>query len=104
MFLQFSKDQTDPFEYMRLGRRFPSAPPPNIRVLLHATATEIKTDPTGSKLDSVELRSPEGKRTVVKPKVLVLCAGGIDHAGYCSGRTESQKKASGTVMICLVAF
>src|SRR5215831_5985395 len=68
VFWQFSRDETDPLDFMRLGRRFLSTAPENIRVLLHATATQIRTDHTGSKLDSVEIRSLEGKRATVKPR------------------------------------
>jgi choline dehydrogenase-like flavoprotein len=88
VFWQFSRDETDPLDFMRLGRRFLSSAHENIRVLLHATAIQIRTDRTGAKLDSVEIRSPEGKRAAVKPRALILCAGGIDNARLllCSDR------------------
>ena len=91
VFWQFSKDAKDPLDYMRFGRRFLSAMPTNVRVLLHATAIEIRTDQTGTKLDSLEIGSPEGKRATVKPRALVLCAGGIENARLLlsSNRGES---------------
>jgi len=51
----------------------------NVRVLLHATATEIATTPQGDRFDSVRAATPEGKSVRVRARVCVLCGGGIEN-------------------------
>ena len=53
---------------------------PNVRVLLHATVTELCTDDSGERLERVRVATPEGKRVEVRPRACVLCAGGVENA------------------------
>jgi choline dehydrogenase-like flavoprotein len=52
----------------------------NVRVLLHATATEIVTSPSGERFASVRAATPEGKRVRVRAKACVLSAGAVENA------------------------
>lgn len=52
----------------------------NIKVLLHANATEIHTSENSKKVRSVTVRSTTGSTLTVNSKVVVLAAGGIDNA------------------------
>jgi choline dehydrogenase-like flavoprotein len=53
---------------------------PNIRVLVHATVVHLNTNAAGDHIDSVEISDPEGRRTIVTSRAVVLCAGGIENA------------------------
>jgi choline dehydrogenase-like flavoprotein len=88
VFWQFSRDDAEPREFMRFGRRFLAEKAANVRVLLHASVTQIIPDASGSRLKSIEIASPQGKRALVQCKALVLCAGGIENARLllCSNR------------------
>lgn len=52
----------------------------NVRVLLHATATEILTTPACDRFDSVRAQTSEGKAMRVRARAGVVCAGGIENA------------------------
>jgi choline dehydrogenase-like flavoprotein len=47
---------------------------------VHATATHLDTDASGRHLKSVEIADPEGKRSTVRARAVVLCAGGVENA------------------------
>jgi choline dehydrogenase-like flavoprotein len=86
---QYSNDSDSRLhDPVRFGRRFLSSSATNIRTLLHATVTHVTTNETGSQVRAVEIIGPDGKRTIVRAKVLVLCAGGIENARLllCSNR------------------
>jgi choline dehydrogenase-like flavoprotein len=52
----------------------------NVRVLLHATATELRTDSSGSAFQSVKIATPEGKSAVLRARACVLCTGAVENA------------------------
>lgn len=52
----------------------------NLRVLTRATVTHLDTDPSGRRLESVEVADASGRRLVVRARAFVLCAGGIENA------------------------
>ncbi len=62
------------------ARNFRQRPHPNVRVLVHATVTHLDTNAAGSRIESVEVADPEGRRTRVTARAVVLCAGGIENA------------------------
>jgi choline dehydrogenase-like flavoprotein len=74
---------------------FSRRPATNVRVLLHATLTQILTDASGSRLESVPVSSPEGKRGFVRSTALVLCAGGIENARLSLRPNRTEKKGVG---------
>jgi choline dehydrogenase-like flavoprotein len=79
-FWQFSKDDRNPFHYMRFGRRLLSHEAVNVSVITNATAAHINTNTAGTMVQSVEVASPEGERWAVSAPTIVLCAGGIENA------------------------
>jgi nucleoside-diphosphate-sugar epimerase/choline dehydrogenase-like flavoprotein len=52
----------------------------NLRVLLHATVTQINTDAAGRAVESVEVASAPDDRVTVTTAAVVLCAGGVENA------------------------
>jgi choline dehydrogenase-like flavoprotein len=52
----------------------------NVRVLLHATATEIVTTPDGDGFDRLRVATPEGASATVRARACVLCGGAIENA------------------------
>lgn len=53
---------------------------PNIRVLLHATATDFSFNESGQILDQVKLNSLSGKSALVRARAFVLATGGLEVA------------------------
>ncbi len=70
------------------GRLFLARHDPDLRILLNATLTHIDTDATGMHLRSLEVAGPDRRRTTVRARAVVLCAGGIENARIllCSNR------------------
>ena len=70
------------------GRLFLARQNPDLRILLNATLTHIDTDATGAHLRSLEIAGPDRRRTTVRARAVVLCAGGIENARIllCSNR------------------
>lgn len=85
---RFSHDAANPKEFMRFGPRFLSGRNGNLRILVHATVTHLNTDPLGSHIESVEVADAEGKRSTIRARAVVLCAGGVENARIllCSNR------------------
>jgi choline dehydrogenase-like flavoprotein/predicted dehydrogenase len=52
----------------------------NVRVLLHANATNVQLDSSGARVNWVDVRSLEGRIARVSARTVVLCCGGIDNA------------------------
>jgi choline dehydrogenase-like flavoprotein len=52
---------------------------PNVTLLLHATVVELATGEDPSRVDRVELRRDDGSRSFVRPRLVVLAAGGIEN-------------------------
>jgi choline dehydrogenase-like flavoprotein len=52
---------------------------PNVTLLLHATVVELTTGEDPGRVDRVELRRDDGSRFFVKPRLVVLAAGGIEN-------------------------
>ena len=75
---QFSVDDTDSSVAMRCARNMQQRDPSNLRVLLHATVTELVPDAGGARIEWLEIRSLTGKQAKVRARVIVLCAGGIE--------------------------
>ena len=80
VFWQFSKHSTNPQEPARFGQGFMPETAPNIELLMNANVTHLNTNPAGSRLESIEVTSLNGKRVTVKAKAIVLCCGGIENA------------------------
>lgn len=79
-FWQFSYSRGAAKQPMRFAADYGNLDAPNVQILTYATATEIRTDDTAARVVSLEARSGDGSRVIVRPKILVLCAGGIENA------------------------
>ncbi|MDQ0839953.1 FAD-dependent oxidoreductase [Sphingomonas faeni] len=53
---------------------------PRCTIITHATVTEIVAHPDGKHVEFVLVRAPSGKTLTVRPRHLVLAAGGIENA------------------------
>lgn len=53
---------------------------PNVRVILHANAIALNTDPMGQTVTGVSVRSLSGKSATVTARVYLVCCGGIETA------------------------
>lgn len=51
---------------------------PNVKVVLNASATEIRLAASGDAVDRLEVAAPDGRRIVVKAKRFVLAMGGLE--------------------------
>jgi choline dehydrogenase-like flavoprotein len=51
----------------------------NVSLLLHATVVELATGEDPGRVDRVELRRDDGSRCYVRPRLVVLAAGGIEN-------------------------
>jgi len=89
--VDFSSDKFERFVWhynkrsaagIEFGKRFRNElqRAPNIRVFLHANATELLTDPSGQAVERVRIRSFDGQTRHVRAKLFVLACGGIENA------------------------
>lgn len=71
-----------------VGRLFLARRAAHLRILLNATLTHIDTDATGTQLHSLEISGPDRRRTTVRARAVVLCAGGVENPRIllCSNR------------------
>jgi choline dehydrogenase-like flavoprotein len=92
MFWQFSRSSRDVKQPAHFGRDRLSSNAPNIQVLLHANLTHINLSSDGSRFESADVSTLDGKRVRVNSKTLVLCCGGVENARLllASNRTLSQ--------------
>jgi choline dehydrogenase-like flavoprotein len=52
---------------------------PNVTVFLHAHVSDLVTDEGSGRVDRVEVRRDDGSRFFVRPRLVVLAAGGIEN-------------------------
>jgi choline dehydrogenase-like flavoprotein len=79
----FSTDRLERFSCptdfgARYGHKLASAA--NITLMLHANVTSIGLDPTGGRVESLTIRTLEGKQAIVRAGEFVLAAGGLESA------------------------
>jgi choline dehydrogenase-like flavoprotein len=79
-FWQFSRDERNASEPTRFSRTIASIEEPNVKVLTYANVTHVNTSTDGTRVESLEIRTLEGKRFEVKAKIVVLACGGIENA------------------------
>lgn len=77
---QFARSTAERLDVMRFGRDFAPGLPPNVRVLLDATVTRLGFDPAAQAVHELQVVSLAGASLIVKPRRLVLAAGGIENA------------------------
>jgi choline dehydrogenase-like flavoprotein len=79
VFWQFSRQSSVNDDYVRFGPRFAKLSANNLRVLTHATVTNIGTNDDGSHVRELEIRSPEGTIHHARARYFILCGGGVDN-------------------------
>jgi choline dehydrogenase-like flavoprotein len=77
---QFARSGADRLDVMRFGRDFAPGLPPKVRVLLDATVTRIGFDPETRAVEQLDVTSLSGASVIVRPRRVVLAAGGIENA------------------------
>lgn len=78
-FWQFARSRLDPMDLMRFGPEFVRESAPNVRVLLNATVTAVRTDPSGNRFDGLDVACLRGPRARVRGKAAVLAASAIEN-------------------------
>ncbi len=79
VFWQFSR-QTSSADHVRFGTGFGSLAGEHLRVVTHATVTQIVTDENGSRVIRLRVSTPERIVHTIESRTFVLCAGGIENA------------------------
>ncbi|MGD1859657.1 MAG: GMC oxidoreductase [Leptolyngbyaceae cyanobacterium] len=79
-FWQYSKVSNSNRQVPQFGRHRIPQNAPNIDILLHANVTHLSLDEAGSKVESVNITTLDGKQALVKAKLFVLCCGGIENS------------------------
>ena len=77
---QYSSDAGRSHDFMRFGPAFLAKRPPDVSIMLHATATHLTPDLGNRRILAVELRGRGGRTLTVVPRVVILCGGGIESA------------------------
>jgi choline dehydrogenase-like flavoprotein len=77
---QFARSTGERLDVMRFGRDFVPALPPKARVLLDATVTRLGFDPARRAVHELHVASLAGASLIVRPRRVVLAAGGIENA------------------------
>lgn len=80
VFWQFSKHHANPSEPARFGQGFMPDNVPNISLLMNANVTHLNTNAEGTRLESIEVTSLNGKQATIHATAIVLCCGGIENA------------------------
>jgi choline dehydrogenase-like flavoprotein len=79
-FWQFSRDETNRYDYMRFGRHLSQKLGPNVTLVTNATVVQINPAASGAKVESVEVASTDGRRRTLSARAIAVCAGGIENA------------------------
>ncbi len=77
---QYSKDPSNPYDFMRFGNRLMNKVIDRVRIFTGATALHINTNEAVSTAESVDVVSRDGQRTRVFASIIVLCAGAIENS------------------------
>jgi choline dehydrogenase-like flavoprotein len=79
-FWQVSRSGAKRGSAVNFGQLLRSGRASNVSILLNATATRLNTDEFGNKIESVDVKTPEGNSRRISATCVVLCAGGIENA------------------------
>jgi choline dehydrogenase-like flavoprotein len=80
IFWQYSRDVTNPYDYMRFGKHLPTSLGPNVAVMTYATVIRIDTVESGTAVKSVVFATIDGRIRTLNASTVVVCAGGIENA------------------------
>jgi choline dehydrogenase-like flavoprotein len=79
-FWQQSRDQQNPLEPIRFSKTLAEINAPNVGLLMHASVTHINTSADGGRVESLEVRTLDGRRAEIKAKAIVLACGALENA------------------------
>ncbi len=77
---QFARSRVDRLDIMRFGQEILAQKPPNMHLLLDASATHIGLSADGSRFSYVNVASITGKRARIDAAICVIAASGIENA------------------------
>jgi choline dehydrogenase-like flavoprotein len=80
MFWQFSRSPHDVGRPTHFGRDRLNSNASNLHVILHANLTQINVSADGSRFESVDLSTLDGRHVRVNSTILALCCGGVENA------------------------
>jgi choline dehydrogenase-like flavoprotein len=79
-FWQYSRDKRNSLEPTRFSRTIAGINSRNVKLLMHANITHINTSEDGARVESLEVRTFDGRRTEIKANAVVLACGGLENA------------------------
>lgn len=79
-FWQYSKVSEADRQVPQFGQHRLPQNAANIDILLHANVTHLSTNGDGTRVESVDVSTLEGKQIQVRAKCFVLCCGGIENS------------------------
>lgn len=80
IFWQFARSRTQQTDMMRFGADFRANPPPDVRVLLNATVTNLLCSENGQAITGVEAQSLMGRKITLHAPNCILAASAIENA------------------------
>ncbi|MCV2886864.1 GMC oxidoreductase [Ruegeria aquimaris] len=80
IFWQFARSRYRQTDMMRFGSDFRANPPPDVKVLLNATVTNLLCTENGRAITGVETQSLLGRKATLHAPICVLAAGAIENA------------------------
>ena len=92
---QFSSRSVISTDYVRFGARFRSLQASNVRLITHATVTQIEISEDRRRVTGLEIRSPQNACHHVHAGTVVLCGGGIENARMLLTSTRSDARGVG---------
>jgi choline dehydrogenase-like flavoprotein len=94
-FWQFARARIDHLDIMRFGREFVTFEAANVRVLLNATARQIELTPDGRRFQGLEISTIDDVRSMVRAKMAVIAASGIENPRLLLASNTVQKAGIG---------
>jgi choline dehydrogenase-like flavoprotein len=94
-FWQYSKDERNPLEPTRFSRTIAEINAPNVRLLTHANVTHINTSEDGARVESLDVRTLDGRRAKAKANAIVLACGGLENARLLLASDRLARKGLG---------
>ena len=79
-FWQYSKGYHNPLAPVRFSSVIEAANSSNVSLLMHANVTHINTSDDGVRVQSLDVRTLDGRHAKVRAKAFVLACGGLENA------------------------
>ena len=94
---QFWQDSRDnrTREPVRFSRTLAEINEPNVRLLMHANVTHINAGEHGARVESLDVRTLDGRRAKAKANAIVLACGGLENARLLLASNKLTRKGVG---------